>query len=689
MKRWLGYVAFQMQRARFEQVPVSAPDENRGILVSREQLQEWVSFAIAKGRADAIDAAQPTASAFIDWVARRAGLIIPRSEDLFAFTHLSFQEYFAAWFLSEQITGPNWNRPGRQPSPLGVGADLASLQAAITHSGWHETFVLLFELLASRGEWSDEVLSLLFEPLLDFSEDFHSAFPDGLTDSTDAERMRWESLFAQSKLAVALALDTHAGLSVEMRLRACTAAWQTEILSLTVDEGVRRAAEGIDGDSDERLATEWWTVSQERRNRWRLPEDLTSADANGRSIGLEALKHVSGPPAPIRLYMPERGGRSFLAHVSANASLLSRVYWLHVPLDDASGTSGVTEAFASTHWPRLRVLRLRGGQLNEHSAQQLAEAIARCSELRCLIVNKTYGIGRVFTALARFVQPTRLTYLSFGGLELTHDDIKAMSVCDPVLRRLTTLDLSSTGVTDAGVKALADPDSALKGLTTLNLSNTRVTDAGVKALADPASALKGLTTLDLYGTGVTEAGLKALADPASALKGLTTLDLRDTRVTDAGVKALADPASALKGLTTLDLSGTGVTDAGLKALADPASALKGLTTLDLNGTGVTDAGLKALADPASALKGLTTLSLSGTGVTDAGLKALADPASALKGLTTLSLNGTGVTEAGLKALADPASALKGLTTLSLSFTGVTDAGVKALKSARPTLRVHN
>lgn len=52
------------------------------------------------------------AAVFLDYVARRSGLLLPRGEDRFAFIHLSFQEYFAACFLEEQVTSPMWVSEG-------------------------------------------------------------------------------------------------------------------------------------------------------------------------------------------------------------------------------------------------------------------------------------------------------------------------------------------------------------------------------------------------------------------------------------------------------------------------------------------------------------------------------------------------------------------------------------------------
>jgi hypothetical protein len=45
---------------------------------------------------------------FLGSIKRRSGLMLERGDDQFTFTHLSFQEYFAAVYLAYWVLSPEW-----------------------------------------------------------------------------------------------------------------------------------------------------------------------------------------------------------------------------------------------------------------------------------------------------------------------------------------------------------------------------------------------------------------------------------------------------------------------------------------------------------------------------------------------------------------------------------------------------
>jgi internalin A len=193
-KRWLGYVGFQMQLQRSR----GRAQEELEILVDHETVCRWFAEAMKRSIGeDNLDAARK----FVDYIGRRSGLLLPRGEGLFAFTHLSFQEYFAAFFLSEQVTSPRWTQAKALP-----GAAPADLQKYVNSPVWHETLVLLFELLADRRDWLETLIERLF------GHQF-------------GKQRRFTSSLASMNLLADLSTDPYSGLSRHERASAWEVCW--------------------------------------------------------------------------------------------------------------------------------------------------------------------------------------------------------------------------------------------------------------------------------------------------------------------------------------------------------------------------------------------------------------------------------------------------------------------------------
>ena len=196
-KRWLARVGFEMQLRR------ASADSPQEILAGKADVERWVLQAMGEsgyGR----DGAR--AAAFVDYIGRRSGLLLPRGEGQFAFMHLSFQEYFAAQFLSEQVTSPGWLKR-RQAAH---GTDPESLARLAQAPLWRETLIFLFELLANRPGWPEELAEALFGP------DFGRIGDD-------------EPSYEAGVLLAHLAADPHSGLTDPMREAAIDRCCQAEM----------------------------------------------------------------------------------------------------------------------------------------------------------------------------------------------------------------------------------------------------------------------------------------------------------------------------------------------------------------------------------------------------------------------------------------------------------------------------
>src|SRR5690606_20679724 len=106
-KRWLAKIAFEMQMQRTSKGNASS-ESSRELLASKQQVLSWIVSALEDYYFDdSVDVGE-YASKYLDWIARRSGLLLPRGNDQFAFLHLSFQEYFAAIYIQQQIENPEY-----------------------------------------------------------------------------------------------------------------------------------------------------------------------------------------------------------------------------------------------------------------------------------------------------------------------------------------------------------------------------------------------------------------------------------------------------------------------------------------------------------------------------------------------------------------------------------------------------
>ena len=188
-KMWLARVGFEMQTRR-EQSHVD-------LLVQRDDVLQWIGSEMERSKAPA-DA--PTPEEFLSFVGRRSGLFVPSGDDLYAFRHLSFQEYFAAVALAIEVTGFSWAKDGRSS----LGFNRTDLAGWARQRSWLETFCFLFEMLADKPEWHSELAKCVFGG--DFSN-----LPELVVS---------DQVFNLGHLAARLVVNPHSGLSPRERAHA-------------------------------------------------------------------------------------------------------------------------------------------------------------------------------------------------------------------------------------------------------------------------------------------------------------------------------------------------------------------------------------------------------------------------------------------------------------------------------------
>ena len=265
-KMWLGRVGFEMQ-CRREQ------SGDMDLLVRRDDVLHWLGSEMERTKAPADT---PTSEEFLSFVGRRSGLFVPRGGDLYAFRHLSFQEYFAAVALAIEVTGFSWAKDGCSS----LGFNRTDLAGWARQRSWLETFCFLFEMLADKPEWHSELAKCVFG----------GEFSDlaGLEAS--------DELYNLAHLAARLVVNPHSGLGPRERVQAvewcvCTQIKYSDYCWETKGNGPESSLFGLLMAEDNNLCG---TVMASIRKLWsQTAEGLYWKVLDLRGVGMVNLQQIA------------------------------------------------------------------------------------------------------------------------------------------------------------------------------------------------------------------------------------------------------------------------------------------------------------------------------------------------------------------------------------------------------------
>ncbi|WP_281981849.1 NACHT domain-containing protein [Azonexus hydrophilus] len=212
-KRLLSKVGFEMQLRRIldenkeqdgsDYTDYSSESTQQGILFSESEVKFWIVEAMHTSRNDACD---ELATAFLDHISRRSGLLLPRGEGQYAFVHLTFQEYFAALYLKDEICSPDFVENNKAVDPRITTDTLYNWSG---NSLWNETLLFLHELVGNTPRWANRIESWVFGK--------HEVL------SANAPESHWNRL----TLRVLVADDIHTGLNQEICMASFTQACES------------------------------------------------------------------------------------------------------------------------------------------------------------------------------------------------------------------------------------------------------------------------------------------------------------------------------------------------------------------------------------------------------------------------------------------------------------------------------
>lgn len=509
---WVAYIGFRMQIQRYSQ---QREISGSGILASYEDVVLWLRDAMALSY---VDTPEERAKEFLDWISRRSGLLIPRSDDLFSFAHLSFQEYFCARYLATQVMSRQFIR-----TSSGVEGYVTKDKIGdwAKKPVWREVLVFFLEIISAEQEkgWVEEFLEMLF-PRLGVQDQFGNN---------------------ESKLAARIISDQHIHFNPEIR----------RVLA----------------QRSSREAFDEWRYYASRTDRGILKYLIDSEYAIAFFDADSQIKQVAGI-APSKLPISPKA--SSLASILILRNRDQFIFDELPPLDElrfASITySNIADVTALTRSRNLQVLEITGTPIKDISP------LAKCASIEELNLSGTkvedISLIKNFKSLRALdlndnnisdltaLQKLKIEYLSLAntGISSLKDIIPIKSLLYVNLDETAVDDLSEipklrslhgVGISSAPIEDL-NPLLQLKNLVRLDIDvcesnnpavigemkSLEVLHFGLKRPGDISFIrnLKNLETLALYGEYIND--ISWLAE----LPNLRELHLKSTNIDPATVR---------------------------------------------------------------------------------------------------------------------------------------------------------
>ena len=190
-------------------------------------------------------------------------------------------------------------------------------------------------------------------------------------------------------------------------------------------------------------------------------------------------------------------------------------------------------------------------------------------------------------------------------------------------------------------------------LTFLDLSFNEIREAGAAALGEALPRNCSLSHLYLSANGIGDSGTASLGEGLKSNCTLTRLYLSENRIRDPGAEALGKAMQSNHNLTHLHLHTNYIGDLGAAALARALeSTVIQLTHLDLTFNKISCVGAEAFAKALESNSSLKALELGSNAIGSSGASSFGKALRSNRTLTHLIVSGNNITESGAVELVD-------------------------------------
>ena len=257
--------------------------------------------------------------------------------------------------------------------------------------------------------------------------------------------------------------------------------------------------------------------------------------------------------------------------LKANSSLTSlNLERNFIGEDGASSLSKVLKANSS-----LTDLNLSDNKIGDAGASFLSQALKANSSLTNLNLSiNSIGDTGASSLSEALKANSSLTNLNLSITSIGDTGASSLSEALKANFSLTNLNLSLTSIGDAGASSLSKALKENSSLTGLNLLDIRIGDAGASSLSDALTANSSLTDLNLSLNSIGNAGASFVSKALKANSSLTGLNLRHNSIGNAGASSLFEALKANSSLNKLDLTDNSVSAVGAASFKEASKINK-------------------------------------------------------------------------------------------------------------------
>ena len=290
---------------------------------------------------------------------------------------------------------------------------------------------------------------------------------------------------------------------------------------------------------------------------------------------------------------------------------------------------------------------------------------------------KNFGARELGKCLQSF---RHLTHLKFRGDFICSEGAEALAEVIRASHSLTHLSLRNAGVHDLEAIVIGKALQSNCTLTHLTLAGNQIDDLGAIVLANSLNSNRSLQYVDLSDNDVGDSGAQELARVLRSNSSLTFLDLSNPLRGEENVKPvlILDSDSEIhQHFVRCDLIGA----SGASSLARALRSNRSLTYLDLSFNEVGKTGAAALGEALQSNCTLSHLFLCSNAIGDSGTAPLGEGLQSNCSLSRLYLTENGIGDPGAEALGKAMQSNHSLTHLNLQVNLIGDLGAAALASA--------